>query len=494
MHGYVPILRANNISNGMLSRDRPVYVPSEYVSEDQYLREGDLMIAASSGSKSSVGKAATAGPEHLGFAFGAFCMVARPHSQQAGAWLAAYFKTPEYRSYVERTSGGTNINNLKAGDLNEMIIPLCGFEEQKRILAKIDDLGARVERGRIALMTAMEQIDEFRRAVIAQAFVAPLSSGGDVWPQVALGEICDIQTGLTLGKKRKPTDELTACSYLRVANVQRGRLDLTDVKEMQATDSEIERLRLRKGDILLNEGGDRDKLGRGWVWGGEIEKCIHQNHVFRARLLDPSFPPEWVSHYANEFGQNYFFSEGQQTTNLASISKARLSAFPVPVPPADVARRRMKVVAAGLARAARLQASALETYGLVDKLERAILTKAFRGELIDQVPGGGTGESALAALRSSAIISEGWKREAKPKTKARRVKRSLFDVLKSTDDWITAQEALELCGVPSNALTEEVEPFYSQIRTLDKAKQIEVKPFRDASGRKLYDKLRLIRD
>jgi restriction endonuclease S subunit len=73
--------------------------------------------------------------------------------------------------------------------------------------------------------------------------------------------------------------------YLRVANVQRGHIDLSVIKEIDAADSEIGELQLQSGDILLNEGGDIDKLGRGWVWEGQIATCIHQNHVFRARPL-----------------------------------------------------------------------------------------------------------------------------------------------------------------------------------------------------------------
>lgn len=113
---------------------------------------------------------------------------------------------------------------------------------------------------------------------------------------------------------------------MRVANVQRGYLNLSEVKYVQATTLERQKLRLIKGDILMNEGGDRDKLGRGWVWDDEIENCIHQNHVFRVRLKDKRFPSKWISYFTNEFGQKYFFDKGQQTTNLASISKTKVAA------------------------------------------------------------------------------------------------------------------------------------------------------------------------
>ena len=90
---------------------------------------------------------------------------------------------------------------------------------------------------------------------------------------------------------------------------------------------------MQPGNVLFNEGGDRDKLGRGWVWEGQIQECIHQNHVFRARLLSSKLLPRFVSHWGNSFGQWWFMRAGKQSVNLASINLTNLRAFPMPVPP-----------------------------------------------------------------------------------------------------------------------------------------------------------------
>jgi type I restriction enzyme S subunit len=127
--------------------------------------------------------------------------------------------------------------------------------------------------------------------------------------------------------------------YLRVANVQRGFLDLTEVKTILAESDEIDALRLMAGDVLFTEGGDRDKLGRGWVWNNEIADCIHQNHIFRARLHLAAIEPRFVSWHGNYFGQKWFTQTGKQTTNLASINKSILRQFPVPVAPLNEQRR-----------------------------------------------------------------------------------------------------------------------------------------------------------
>ena len=144
--------------------------------------------------------------------------------------------------------------------------------------------------------------------------------------------------------------------YLRVANVQRGWLNLEEIKTIRVTQDEARTLTLRSGDILMNEGGDRDKLGRGWVWEGQITDCIHQTHVFRPRVRNASVPPKYVSYYANAFGRQYFIDEGKQTTNLASISMRKVAALPVPVAsPEEMEEvlRRIEAAFAWLDRVAR---------------------------------------------------------------------------------------------------------------------------------------------
>jgi type I restriction enzyme S subunit len=159
------------------------------------------------------------------------------------------------------------------------------------------------------------------------------------WCWTTLSAIADIEGGITKDQKRQRTATMREVPYLRVANVQRGYLDLEEMKTILAKAEEIESLRLEKGDVLFTEGGDRDKLGRGWVWNDEIEECIHQNHIFRARPCLPLVEPKFISFHGNFFGQDWFTRTGKQTTNLASINKGVLSRFPVPLAPLNEQRR-----------------------------------------------------------------------------------------------------------------------------------------------------------
>ncbi len=94
----------------------------------------------------------------------------------------------------------------------------------------------------------------------------------------SLEQISEIRSGVTLG--RVLAGKTVRLPYLRVANVQDGRLDLSRIKEIEVLESEAEKWKLSSGDLLLTEGGDWDKLGRCAVWREEIPNCIHQNHIF----------------------------------------------------------------------------------------------------------------------------------------------------------------------------------------------------------------------
>ena len=155
----------------------------------------------------------------------------------------------------------------------------------------------------------------------------------DGWSWARMDEFCDIKSGVAKGKNLQGL-KCQDYPYLRVANVQAGYTDLAVMKMLPLPVNELGAYRLVKGDVLLTEGGDWDKLGRSAVWGGEIDPCIHQNHVFRARILDQGIHPRWISSFTNSpDGRAYFQSCAKQTTNLASINMTQLKICLVPIPP-----------------------------------------------------------------------------------------------------------------------------------------------------------------
>lgn len=201
----------------------------------------------------------------------------------------------------------------------------------------------------------------------------PLPEG---WAWAKLEAVAALKGGITVDKKRRdPTAR--AVPYLRVANVQRGYLELEEVKTIDAPEVDIDDLRLQPGDILFNEGGDRDKLGRGWIWEGQIAECIHQNHVFRARPYSENISGKLISLWGNTFGRDFFLREGKQTTNLASINMTKLSAFPVPIPPLAEQHRIVSEVERRLYLVREVQADVDANLRHADALRLAVLSRAY---------------------------------------------------------------------------------------------------------------------
>lgn len=152
------------------------------------------------------------------------------------------------------------------------------------------------------------------------------------WKRQPLEQLAEVRSGVAKGKTELK-DPVTV-PYLRVANVQDGHIKLDEVKEIEIERDKLERFSLQKGDVLMNEGGDFDKLGRGDVWLGQIEPCLHQNHVFAVRpdqqIIDSFFLAALA---ASNYGKTYFLSCAKRSTNLASINSTQIKEFPVLVPP-----------------------------------------------------------------------------------------------------------------------------------------------------------------
>lgn len=184
-------------------------------------------------------------------------------------------------------------------------------------------------------------------------------------------------SGVTKGGKVSPQD-LQVRPYLRVANVQRGHLDLGVIKTIEVKAADAERYRLKDGDILMTEGGDWDKLGRAAIWRCQIQDCIHQNHVFRVRPPSDDILPEWVITYVNsELGRSFFLGASKQTTNLASINMTQLRGCPLPLPPLAEQHRIVAKVDALMTLCDRLEAALTATDTTRTRLLEALLHEAL---------------------------------------------------------------------------------------------------------------------
>jgi len=198
------------------------------------------------------------------------------------------------------------------------------------------------------------------------------------WELPSFDDLFVIASGVTKGGK-VPAETAVELPYLRVANVQRGHLDLAVMKRIVVKKSDQERYRLKNDDILMTEGGDWDKLGRAAIWRNEIADCIHQNHIFRVRPPSQEILPEWVVVYVNsELGRRFFEDASKQTTNLASINMTQLRGCPIPLPPLAEQHRIMARVDALMALCDRLEAALTTADTTRARLLEALLHEALQ--------------------------------------------------------------------------------------------------------------------
>ena len=379
------------------------------------------------------------------------------------------------REDLKRIGQGGAQPNISQTILKDYTCPLPPLNEQRRIVAKIEALRARSQRVKEVLEAIPPLLDQFRQSVLAAAFRGDLTAdwrekNPDVEPASVLLEriraerdkryeqgckkavvearkkpilfkenlepvelsnlpiipdtgcwerlvnISNIVGGVTKGRKfgNRKTIMLP---YLRVANVQDGFLDLDEIKEIETLPEDLEKYHLEYGDILFTEGGDRDKLGRGTVWRNNIEKCVHQNHVYRARLYYLGVSCEYISLATkSEYAKAYFFANASQTVNLASINITSLGNLPLPMPVEEEQKEIVYRVQTLFKFADQIAQQYQEVKVQLDQLDQSILAKAFRGELVSQDLNDEPASLLLGCIRSERNKLEAYTKTAKKST------------------------------------------------------------------------------
>jgi type I restriction enzyme S subunit len=344
--GY-PFLSVDGIQEGKL-----VFEGCRYVSEANFLEfrrkaspsVGDLLM----GKAASTGKIARVTTD-LEFAIWSPLALLRLDTHLVDSRFVEYvLKTPALQQQIDDLCNANTQKNIGMGDIPKLAFGLPLLQEQERIANFLDDKTARIDALIAEKERLLEKLKDYAYSFASQAMTRGLNPNAVLKetgsPEVGripshwklerlkfLGEVC---SGVAKGKELNGADTISL-PYLRVANVQDGYLDLDNVQEIEVALSDATRYLLQPGDVLMNEGGDNDKLGRGAVWQGQISPCIHQNHVFAVRLTDPT-QSEWVARFTStDAARAYFFLRSKQSTNLASINQSNVRELPVPMPPEE---------------------------------------------------------------------------------------------------------------------------------------------------------------
>ncbi|CAH1222552.1 restriction endonuclease subunit S [Alteromonas mediterranea] len=242
-----------------------------------------------------------------------------PHidTNYLGRFLQSKFKE------IRNNCTGATIPHVSKVHLNSLLVPVPPLPIQKQIAAVLE----KADNLRQQSQQMEQELNSLAQSVFLDMFGDYRKDAMSL--KSSLGEVADVRSGVTKGQKLEG-HKLTTVPYMRVANVQDGYLDLSEIKDITVKAKDFEKYQLKAGDVLMTEGGDFDKLGRGAIWSGQIANCIHQNHVFRVRLCDRYISEFFAYYLQTPFVKQYFLKCAKKTTNLASINITQLKGLPIP--------------------------------------------------------------------------------------------------------------------------------------------------------------------
>lgn len=293
--------------------------------------------------------------------------IVEPISQSLDCRYLYHF-LDSYLAELRKLSIGGVIKYIKLGNLTDAQIPLPPLEEQRRIAAILD----KASKINTLIAEAIEKVEGMKNSLFDEMFVA--DGLHDNWEQVALGDLCDVQGGLQVSSKRSSLP--IKVPYLRVANVLRGRLLLDEIKEIKCSQSELERTRLKPGDLLIVEGhGNPSEIGRVAMLTEHPGEIVHQNHLIRARSQNNSLDPNFLCFYLNSrTGRRHLLKKANTTSGLNTISTSVVKSSPIILPPTALQKQFCNAIKS----ITRLEANIINKQSLHQKLTTSLASELLK--------------------------------------------------------------------------------------------------------------------
>jgi type I restriction enzyme S subunit len=307
---------------------------------------------------------------------GEFPMFAPRPDRLSSEWMHWLTKTRNFWAQCDEKSRGTSgKNRIRPDQFLRVEIPLPQLSEQQRIVAKIEELSAKIKEARVLRKQASEEAE----AVVAREIADLFSRGKEKgWSERPLG---DYVIDDCYGTSEKTTDDVSGTAVLRMGNIQNGRLEPRDLKYLHLSDKDRSKLLLNKGDILVNRTNSAELVGKCAVFSLDGEFAF-ASYIIRLRFDTSRAEPRLVAAYINSpAGRAYMFSERKQMTGQANVNATTLKALPIALPDLEQQKHIMSYLDHLNAQVDVLRQEQSATAVALDALMPSILDKAFRGEL-----------------------------------------------------------------------------------------------------------------
>lgn len=386
----IPVIRIGDISKS-INWESVKRVPQDHLNRllRFKIKKGDILIALTG---ATIGKSCIFQEDTIALLNQRVAAIRTAEFSQG--FLAYIIQSKVFIESISYLCDGGAQENIGKDDIGKIYCTIPPIHQQKSIAHFLDRKTATIDTLIAKKQRLIQLLEEKRTALINQAVTkglnpnAPMKDSGipwigeipEHWEVKRLKFIAEVRSGVAKGRDLKDKN-VVELPYLRVANVQDGYLDLSDISTISIEIHEERRYLLHRGDILMNEGGDDDKLGRGAVWDAQIERCIHQNHVFAVRPFRGvnSF---WINLATQaSYLKHFFLVRSKKTTNLASISSSNLKESPILFPPLQEQEEILTKVQEKLERLQNIYKTLVFQIEKLQEYRRSLITAAVTGKL-----------------------------------------------------------------------------------------------------------------
>ncbi len=400
------ILRGGNILEGTIDVETNdnVYVHQNLVQNEQLVQKYDIIIVSSTGSSKVIGRAGISHKDYTDVAFGAFLTLVRPNNNVVKPFIAYYFQSNLYRNRIRDLASGININNIKASYITESPIPFPPAHEQQRIVDRIESLFAKLDEAKQKAQDALDSFETRKAAILHKAFTGELTAqwrkehgvGMESWENSTVGRVChDVKVGIVIKPSQYYTDKEKGTPAFRSANVRENHIDDFDWVYLNHNGMENNsRSIVHTGDVLVVRSGNP---GTACVVSEKFDG-YNTIDILIAVPNHSQISSEFLCAYTNSpFGKKLVF-ENKRGMALAHFNVKGYSELPIRVPQLAEQTQIVRILDNLLAKEQQAKEAAEKVLEQIELTKKAILARAFRGELGTNDPGE---ESAVEMLKET---------------------------------------------------------------------------------------------
>ncbi len=268
--------------------------------------------------------------------------------------------------WLEQRVGGAQ-PNISQQIIRDTPIPLPQIEEQRRI-ADILDRADAIRRKR---QEAIRMTEELLRSAFLEMFGDPVTNPKG-WEVVKFDAVTESKLGKMFWEES--LTGLNPVPYLGNTHVRWRSFDLSELPTMDFSESELQKLDLRDGDLVVCEGGE---VGRCAIWRNQLKEISFQKALHRVRCDETKVVPEYLQEYFFLMAKHGGLSSSTSSATIAHLTGVKLKQLPLPLPPIEQQRLFQKVYATYEHSNQKYHNALAEQENLFNSL----LQRAFRGEL-----------------------------------------------------------------------------------------------------------------